>query len=87
VRDQHVEKTNKLGGRRIDRRRDIASREKLQPPVVARHETFEQGSIHAMKVAGCVRHGEHRLQVHVKGGVAEGRKIDEGGLAVCRLQG
>ncbi len=86
MRDQHVEEANKFGGRRFDGGGGVGSSEELQAAAVARHETFQQGTIHAVKVARGVGDIEQRFQVEVEGGVAEGREIDQGGAAVGRLQ-
>jgi len=54
---------------------------------VAGHETFEQGTIHAVKIARGVGDIEQRLQVEMKGGVSERREVDESSLAKGGLQG
>ena len=82
VRHQHVEQAHKFRGGGINRRGNVGSSQELQAAVVASHEAFEQGSIHAVQVSRCVGYREHRLQVHVQCGVAERGKIDQRGLSV-----
>ena len=86
MRHQHVEEANKLGGGRIDGSGHVGSRQQLQPAAVARHEAFEQGSVHAVKIAGGVGHVEYRLQIHVQRGVAERSKVHQRSLPVGGLQ-
>ncbi len=61
MRDQHVEEADKLGGGRFDSGGGVGSGEELQAAAVAGHETFEQGTIHAVKVAGGVGDVEYRF--------------------------
>ena len=63
VRDQHVEQADKLRGRGFDRGRRIGSSQQLQAATVAGHKALQQGTIHAVEVAGGVAQGEQRLQI------------------------
>jgi len=78
---------NKLGGGGFDGGGGVGSGEELQAAAVAGHETFEQGTIHAVKIARGVGDIEQRLQVEMKGGVSERREVDESSLAKGGLQG
>jgi hypothetical protein len=60
---------------------------KLQTAAVPGHETFQQGTIHAVKIAGGVGNIEQRFEVEMQRGVSERREVDQGRVAVRGLQG
>src|SRR5580658_694484 len=84
--DQHVEEADKLGGGRFDGGGGVGAGKQLEAAAVPGHETFQQGTIHAVEIASSVGNIEQRLEVQVQRGVAERREVDEGGVAVGRLQ-
>jgi hypothetical protein len=50
---------------------------------MAGHETFQQGTIHAVKIAGGVGNIEQRLEVEMQRRMSKRREVDEGRVAVA----
>ena len=50
------------------------------------HEAFQEGSVHAVKVAHGVRNVESRLQVHMQRSMAKWSHIHQGSLPIGRVQ-
>ena len=56
--------------------------QELQSAGMARHEAFQQGTVHAMEIPDGVGNRERRLQIQVKDGMAQRGQIDQGDIAV-----